>query len=87
MSGRRPRATIVLVLALLLLIWLWVRPGAPIQVIVPTGATLSEVADSLAARGVIRGRLLFELYARARRADRKTHSDHGVHFVCKFGLG
>ena len=70
MNRRRSGATIVLTVALLL-IWLWVRPGTPVQVIVPTGATLSEVADSLAAHGVIRGRLLFQLYARARRADRK----------------
>jgi UPF0755 protein len=41
-----------------------------VQLVVPVGATLSEVADTLSARGVIRWRGFFELYARARRADR-----------------
>ena len=49
-------------------------PGEPTEVIIPSGATLSQVADSLSARGVIRGRALFELYVRARRADRKIKS-------------
>ncbi|MDH3205357.1 MAG: endolytic transglycosylase MltG [Gemmatimonadota bacterium] len=51
-------------------------PGEPTQVTIPSGATLSQVADSLSARGVIRGRALFEWYARARRADRKIKSGH-----------
>jgi UPF0755 protein len=49
----------------------WRRPGERTEVIVPPGATLSDVADSLSAHGVIRGRAFFELYARARRADRR----------------
>jgi UPF0755 protein len=54
----------------LVLVWAGDAPGAPTEVVVPQGATLSEVSDSLAARGVIRRQALFELYARARRADR-----------------
>jgi len=45
-------------------------PGAPARFVVPEGATLGEVADTLGARGIVRGRSLFELYARVRRADR-----------------
>jgi UPF0755 protein len=47
------------------------RPGAPVEVVVPQGATLSDVVDTLTARGVIGSGALFELYARARRADRR----------------
>jgi UPF0755 protein len=46
-------------------------PGALTEVTVPSGASLSQVADSLVANGVIRGGGMFQLYARARRADRK----------------
>jgi UPF0755 protein len=46
------------------------RPGAPVELTVPEGATLAEVADTLSARGVIRGRPLFVVFARLVRADR-----------------
>ena len=46
------------------------RPGAPVELTVPEGATLTEVADTLSARGVIRARPLFVLFARALRSDR-----------------
>jgi UPF0755 protein len=46
------------------------RPGAPVELTVPEGATLEEVADTLSARGVIRARPLFVVYARVLRADR-----------------
>jgi UPF0755 protein len=71
MKSGRLAAIAVGVCALAILVWASNRPGAPAQVTVPAGATLSAVADSLAARGVIRGRTLFKLYARARGADRK----------------
>lgn len=57
--------------AIFLMIWLGRRPGEPVDFVVPEGAPLTEVVDSLSARGVIRGGQLFELYARARQADRK----------------
>ena len=46
------------------------RPGSPVELTVPEGATLAEVADTLSARGVIRARPLFVLFARLVRADR-----------------
>ena len=49
-------------------------PGAPVQITVPQGATLSEVADTLASRGVIRAQWMFELYARFRGDDRRIKS-------------
>jgi UPF0755 protein len=45
------------------------RPGAPVVLMVPEGASLSEVADTLSDRGVIRARPLFVLFARMLRAD------------------
>jgi UPF0755 protein len=51
-------------------------PGPATDVVVPAGATLAQVADSLSARGVIRSRSLFQLYARARGADRKIKAGH-----------
>jgi UPF0755 protein len=45
------------------------RPGPHVDLTVPAGASLSEVADTLSARGVIRARPLFVLFARAMRAE------------------
>ena len=42
-----------------------------VELVVPSGAALSEVADSLSVRGVIRAPSLFELYARLRGDDRR----------------
>jgi UPF0755 protein len=39
--------------------------------VVPEGATLSDVADTLAARGIVRGATFWEMYARVRQADRR----------------
>ena len=50
------------------------EPGAPVQITVPKGAVLSEVADTLAARAVIRSQRMFELYARLRGDDRRIKS-------------
>ena len=55
---------------LALLAWVWLDEGTPVQVSVPAGATLAEVADSLAARDVIRWEALFKLHARIVRAER-----------------
>lgn len=58
-------------------IWAVSRPtGPPARFVVPEGATLSEVADTLAARGIVRGGSLWELYARLRRADRRIKAGH-----------
>lgn len=53
-----------------LLAWSWIDDGRTIQVTVPVGATLSDVADSLAARDVIAWEPLFKLQARLLRAER-----------------
>ena len=45
------------------------RPGSQVTLTVPEGASLSEVADTLSVRGVIRARPLFVLYARMMRAE------------------
>lgn len=71
MKRRRPLTIGAVVLGGIVLFWALSRPGEPVEIVVPPGATLSQVTDSLSARGVIRGGALFELYARARRADRK----------------
>jgi UPF0755 protein len=71
MSRRQLTAIAAIVCVAAILMLSWDRPGAPTEVTVPPGATLSQVADSLSARGIIRGRALFELYVRVRRADRK----------------
>jgi UPF0755 protein len=42
--------------------------GPALRVVVPPGASLGEVVDSLDARGIVRASGLFELYARARGA-------------------
>jgi UPF0755 protein len=67
----KAKAVGAVVLVVLIVALAWNRPGEPVQLTVPEGATLSDVADTLSARGVIRWSGLFELYARARRADRK----------------
>jgi len=77
--SRRRQATIAAASCVVaLLVLSWNRQGAPISVTVPPGATLAQVTDSLSARGIIRGGALFELYARARRADRKIKAGHYV---------
>jgi UPF0755 protein len=76
MSRSNQIALVAAVLAGLLLVLTWDRPGRPVDVVVPQGASLAAVIDSLSARGVIRAGALFELYARARRADRKIKAGH-----------
>lgn len=53
------------------------------QITVPSGATVSQVADSLSAHHLISSRLWFRLLARVRGADRSIHAgvyqfDHGT---------
>jgi UPF0755 protein len=70
MSRRRGGLVVGGMTCLALLAWSWLDEGAPVQVSVPVGATLSDVADSLAARGVVRWQSLFKLQARVLRAER-----------------
>jgi peptidoglycan lytic transglycosylase G len=64
-------ATAAAAVCLLALAWIGTRPGETVEIVVPDGATLAQVADTLSARGIVRAGTLFEIYARARRADRK----------------
>jgi len=52
------------------------RNAEPIEVVVPQGATLATVADTLSARNVIRHATLFGLYARARGMARHIEAGH-----------
>jgi UPF0755 protein len=52
--------------------------GDPVDITVPAGSTLSEVADTLSARGVIGSKRPFELYARFKGADRDIKSGRYV---------
>ena len=70
---RRARALRALPL-LLALVSCRGEPGAVIEVIVPAGAPLSVVADTLSARGVIGAKTPFELFARMRGLDRQIKS-------------
>lgn len=71
MTNRRSLAIAAAVLVLGGALLTVSRPGTTVRVVVPAGATLADIADSLSARGVIRGTTLFQVYARIRRADRK----------------
>ena len=71
MTYRRRAGVGAVALALAGMFWAVSRPGAPVRLVVPAGATLPDVADSLSSRGVIRNPALFRIYARLRRADRK----------------
>lgn len=65
--------------AISILLWLLIHlvndvpqsEQASVQIVVANGATLSQVADSLASRGVINSRLFFQIYVRVRREDRR----------------
>jgi UPF0755 protein len=74
-NSRRLRiAAAVLVLVLAGAAWATTRPGDPVRVVIPAGATLSDVADSLSAKDVIGSSTLFKAYARLRRAERRLKS-------------
>ena len=49
-------------------------PGAPVEIVVPSGATLTQVADTLLSRGVISAKLPFVLFARMRGDDHNIRS-------------
>jgi UPF0755 protein len=59
---------VVAVLALIATVT-W-RPGPPVEITVPEGATLEEVADTLSARGIIRAPDFFVLFARVTGSER-----------------
>lgn len=70
MTRRRLAMVAVALVAASAAVWSATRPGDPVTVVVPTGATLGDVADSLAAADVIGSPLLFRVYARLLRAER-----------------
>lgn len=73
--NRRRLVAIVAVVGVALLAMLYRGgDGTPVQVTVPAGATLPEVAELLASNDVISSARFFQLYARARRADRKLQA-------------
>jgi len=49
-------------------------PSAPVQVIIPRGSSLSDIASLLAARGVIRNAFSFRVLARVRHADEEVRA-------------
>ena len=49
-------------------------PDSLLEVTVPSGATLTEVADTLVNRGLLRAQAPFKLYARIRGDDRRIKS-------------
>ncbi len=51
-------------------------PAGSVEVVIPLGATLSTVADSLSSRGVIHHPTLFRVYARLRGAARHLEAGH-----------
>lgn len=69
-------AALVTVLAVLGLAYRWVQqqldppgePGQEIAIVIPDGASKSEIADQLASEGVIGHSMVFELYARYKGA-------------------
>jgi UPF0755 protein len=72
-KGRSLRARVgvaagVGLVAVLVSVLTW-RPGSPVALTVPEGASLAEVADTLSARGIIRARPLFVMFARLLNAD------------------
>ena len=71
LTRRRSRLAAVLVAACVVITWATWRPGSPVVVMVPAGATLAQVADTLSERGVIRGRPFFVGVATLLRADRR----------------
>jgi len=53
-------------------------PGSrsEVRIVVPAGASLAQVVDSLSTRGVVRASGLFEIYARARGAAPQIKAGH-----------
>jgi len=71
MSAKRSGA-VVLALVVVLSMTTLLRPeGEAVRVVIPSGATLAQIAEILEEQEVIGSARLFYAYARARRADRK----------------
>ena len=71
MTAKRSGA-VVLALVVVLSMTTLLRPeGDRVQVVIPSGATLAQIAEILEGHEVIGSARLFYAYARARRADRK----------------
>ena len=75
---KRGLAALAGVLALLAFVFVAAPPasGPAQRVVVPPGATLGEVVDSLDAQGIVRASGLFELYARVRGAAPRIKAGH-----------
>lgn len=74
MSGRRRWLVGAALLGTLAVVWAATRPGDPVTVVIPRGATLDVVIDSLDAHDVVRAPSLFYAYVRARRAERRLRA-------------
>jgi UPF0755 protein len=76
--GRRRLVSGVAGLAGIALVFTVAPPvqGPTLRLVVPAGATLGQVVDSLAARGIVRGAGAFEVYARARGAAPRIKAGH-----------
>ena len=69
-------AALVTVLIVLGLAYRWVQqqldppgdPGAEVELVIEEGASKADIADQLAAEGIIRNSMVFELYARVQGA-------------------
>lgn len=80
---RAVRGLIGLLVASILLVGAWFfytifgdrsHPAQTVQVVVPRGSTFRDVADQLAASGVIPNPAVFRLYAKLRHADTDVHA-------------
>jgi len=49
-------------------------PGPPVRIVVPPGARLAQVAESLASHGIVRSRTTFTLLARLRGVERSVQA-------------
>jgi UPF0755 protein len=74
MTGRRLKATLAVLGVAVLFVLSRGGDGNPVQVTIPTGATLPEVAELLASNDVVFSARVFQVYARVRRADRKLQA-------------
>jgi UPF0755 protein len=75
-QGRWASAAAAAVAGVILLVTVAPPAGQALRVVVPEGATLGQVVDTLAARGIVRGSAIFELYARARGAAPQIKAGH-----------
>jgi peptidoglycan lytic transglycosylase G len=71
MKARRTRLAAAAFVAAVVVIVARGNGGVPVDLVIPAGATLPDVAEILASRDVVGSARAFQIYARARRADRK----------------